>query len=138
MALEGRAAMAYHDAEPGTLTVWSATQNPYSLRDSLAAVLELPAEQIRVMVPDVGGGFGPKGSIYPEEMLVGAAALKMGRPVKWISGRGEDFLTTGHDRDQINVARVGFKLDGTIVAVDGYLLGAVGAYPVAGGRIAIQ
>jgi aerobic carbon-monoxide dehydrogenase large subunit len=130
VALEGRAAMAYHDADTGTLTVWSATQNPYSLRDSLAAVLELPAEQIRVMVPDVGGGFGPKGSIYPEEMLVGAAALKMGRPVKWISGRGEDFVTTGHDRDQIHEARVGFKRDGTIVAVDDSFLADVGAYPV--------
>jgi carbon-monoxide dehydrogenase large subunit len=138
MALEGRAAMAYHDADTGTLTVWSATQNPYSLRDSLAAVLELPAEQIRVMVPDVGGGFGPKGSIYPEEMLVGAAALKMGRPVKWISGRGEDFLTTGHDRDQIHVARVGFKLDGTIVAVDDSFLADVGAYPVEGESLTLN
>ena len=138
MALEGRAALAYHDADTGTLTVWSATQNPYSLRDSLAAVLELPAEQIRVMVPDVGGGFGPKGSIYPEEMLVGAAALKMGRPVKWISGRGEDFLTTGHDRDQIHEARVGFKHDGTIVAVDDTFLADVGAYPVEGESLTLN
>jgi len=72
--IETRGALAYRDADTGTLTVWSSTQNPYSLRDSLASVLELPAEQIRVMVPDVGGGFGPKGSIYPEEMLVAAAA----------------------------------------------------------------
>jgi len=138
MALEGRAALAYHDADTGTLTVWSATQNPYSLRDSLAAVLELPAEQIRVMVPDVGGGFGPKGSIYPEEMLVGAAALKTGRPVKWISGRGEDFLTTGHDRDQVHEARVGFKRDGTIVAVDDSFLADVGAYPVEGESLTLN
>lgn len=131
-ALETRGALAYRDADTGTLTIWSSTQNPYSLRDSLATVLEMPAEQIRVMVPDVGGGFGPKGSIYPEEMLVAAAALKTGRPVKWISGRGEDLMTSGHDRDQVHEARVGFKRDGTIVAVDDSFLADVGAYPIEG------
>jgi carbon-monoxide dehydrogenase large subunit len=131
-ALETRGALAYADADTGTLTIWSSTQNPYSLRDSLATVLEMPAEQIRVMVPDVGGGFGPKGSIYPEEMLVAAAAVKTGRPVKWISGRGEDLMTSGHDRDQVHEARVGFKSDGTIVAVDDSFLADVGAYPIQG------
>jgi len=130
--IEARGALAYHDADTGTLTVWSSTQNPYSLRDSLAAVLELPAEQIRVMVPDVGGGFGPKGSIYPEEMLVAAAALKTGRPVKWISGRGEDLVTSGHDRDQVHEAKIGFARDGTIVAVEDSFLADVGAYPIEG------
>ncbi|HEV2054932.1 MAG TPA: molybdopterin cofactor-binding domain-containing protein, partial [Methylomirabilota bacterium] len=130
--IETRGALAYHDVDTGTLTVWSSTQNPYSLRDSLAAVLELPAEQIRVMVPDVGGGFGPKGSIYPEEMLVAAAALKTGKPVKWISGRGEDLVTSGHDRDQVHEAKIGFKRDGTIVAVDDSFLADVGAYPIEG------
>jgi len=130
--IETRGALAYHDADTGTLTVWSSTQNPYSLRDSLAAVLELPAEKIRVMVPDVGGGFGPKGSIYPEGMLVAAAALKTGKPVKWISGRGEDLVTSGHDRDQVHEAKIGFKRDGTIVAVDDFFLADVGAYPIEG------
>jgi carbon-monoxide dehydrogenase large subunit len=131
-ALETRGALAYRDTDTGALTVWSSTQNPYSLRDSLASVLEMPAEHIRVMVPDVGGGFGPKGSIYPEEMLVAAAALRTGRPVKWISGRGEDLMTSGHDRDQVHQARIGFKKDGTIVAVDDAFLADVGAYPIEG------
>src|SRR5262245_26514767 len=131
-ALETRGALAYHDTETGTLTVWSSTQNPYSLRDSLAAVLEIPAEQIRVLVPDVGGGFGPKGSIYPEEMLVAAATLKTGWPVQLISGRGEDLMTSGHDRDQVHQARVGFRRDGTILAVDDAFLADVGAYPIEG------
>ena len=130
--IETRGALAYRDAETGTLTVWSSTQNPYSLRDSLASVLELPAEQIRVMVPDVGGGFGPKGSIYPEEMLVAAAALRTGWPVKWISGRGEDLVTSGHDRDQVHEAKIGFRRDGTIVAIDDAFLADVGAYPIEG------
>jgi carbon-monoxide dehydrogenase large subunit len=129
---DARRASPIADADSGTLTIWSSTQNPYSLRDSLAAVLEMPAEQIRVMVPDVGGGFGPKGSIYPEEMLVAAAALKTGRPAKWISGRGEDLMTSGHDRDQVHEARVGFKSDGTIVAVEDSFLADVGAYPIEG------
>ena len=131
-ALETRGALAYRDAETGTLTVWSSTQNPYSLRDSITAVLELPAEQVRVMVPDVGGGFGPKGSIYPEEMLVAAAALKTGRPVKWTSSRAEDLMTSGHDRDQVHRARVGFRKDGTILAVEDSFLADVGAYPIEG------
>ena len=131
-ALETRGAFAYRDADTGTLTVWSSTQNSYSLRDSLTAVLDLPAEQIRVMVPDVGGGFGPKGSIYPEEMLVAAAALKTGRPVKWTSGRAEDLMTSGHDRDQVHRARLGFRKDGTILAVEDSFLADVGAYPIEG------
>ena len=131
-ALETRGAFAYRDADTGTLTVWSSTQNPYSLRDSLTVVLDLPAEQIRVMVPDVGGGFGPKGSIYPEEMLVAAAALKTGRPVKWTSGRAEDLMTSGHDRDQVHRARLGFRKDGTILAVEDSFLADVGAYPIEG------
>ena len=131
-ALETRGAFAYRDADTGTLTVWSSTQNPYSLRDSLTAVLDLPAEQIRVMVPDVGGGFGPKGSIYPEEMLVAAAALKTGRPVKWTSSRAEDLMTSGHDRDQVHRARLGFRKDGTILAVEDSFLADVGAYPIEG------
>jgi aerobic carbon-monoxide dehydrogenase large subunit len=130
--IETRGALAYRDTDTGTLTVWSSTQNPYSLRDSLSAVLELPAEQIVVKVPDVGGGFGPKGSIYPEEMLVAAAALKTGWPVKWISGRGEDLVTSGHDRDQVHEAKIGFRRDGTIVAVEDSFLADVGAYPIEG------
>jgi carbon-monoxide dehydrogenase large subunit len=137
-AMETRGALAYRDADTGALTVWSSTQNPYSLRDSLAAVLDLPAEQIRVMVPDVGGGFGPKGSIYPEEMLVAAAALKTGWPVKWISGRGEDLMTSGHDRDQVHQARVGFRRDGTILAVDDAFLADVGAYPIEGESLTLN
>ena len=137
-ALETRGAFAYRDADTGTLTVWSSTQNPYSLRDSLTAVLDLPAEQIRVMVPDVGGGFGPKGSIYPEEMLVAAAALKTGRPVKWTSGRAEDLMTSGHDRDQVHRARLGFRKDGTILAVEDSFLADVGAYPIEGESLTLN
>src|SRR5436309_9847186 len=114
--IETRGVLAYRDADSGALVVWSSCQNPYSVRDIVAAALELPAEAVRVIVPDVGGAFGPKGSVYPEEVLVAAAAVRLGRPVKWIEPPREDFASLGHDRAQTHEARIGFARDGTIVA----------------------
>jgi carbon-monoxide dehydrogenase large subunit len=128
--VETRGVLAY--PEGTTLVVWSSTQSPYSLRDVVAAALELPAEQVRVLVPDVGGGFGPKGAIYPEEVLVAAAARRLARPVKWVETRRESFLAMGHDREQEHEVRIGFRRDGTIVAIDGTFLADVGAYPAQG------
>ena len=65
-AIETRGALAYRDPDTGTLVLWSSTQNPYRVRDAVAAVLRMPAEEVRVLVPDVGGGFGPKGDVYAE------------------------------------------------------------------------
>src|SRR5881409_1909415 len=130
--IETRGVLAYRDADSGALVVWSSCQNPYSVRDIVAAALELPAEAVRVLVPDVGGAFGPKGSVYPEEVLVAAAALRLGRPVKWIETRREDFASLGHDREQTHEARIGFARDGTIVAIDDRFLADVGAYPAQG------
>ncbi len=130
--LETRGAVAYREEETGRLVVWSSHQNPYRLRDALAAALGLPAERVRVTMPDVGGAFGPKGSIYPEEVLVATAALRLGRPVKWIETRREEFLAMGHDRDQVHDARLGLARDGGIVALETTFLADVGAYPVEG------
>ncbi len=130
--IEPRGVLADRDADTGTLVVWSSCQNPYSVRDIVAAALELPAEAVRVVVPDVGGAFGPKGSVYPEEILVAAAALRLGRPVKWIETRREDFASLGHDREQSHQARIGFARDGTIVAIDDRFFADVGAYPAQG------
>jgi carbon-monoxide dehydrogenase large subunit len=128
--VETRGVLAYPEAD--TLVVWSSTQSPYSLRDIVSVALGLPAEQVRVRIPDVGGGFGPKGAIYPEEVLVAAAAHRLRRPVKWVETRRESFLTMGHDREQEHDIRVGFRRDGTIVAIDGTFLADVGAYPAQG------
>ncbi len=138
MAIETRGALAYRDANTGSLVVWSSTQNPYRLRDTLASVLDLPAEQIRVRVPDVGGGFGPKGSIYPEEILVAAAARRLGRPVKWVETRREHLVATGHDREQQHEIRIGFDRDGAIVGIDGSFLADVGAYPEEGDGLTLN
>ena len=130
--LEPRGVLAYPEAESGTLVVWSSTQNLYRVRDIVAAALRRPVESVRIRLPDVGGGFGVKASAYPEDILVAAAALRLGRPVKWVSSRREDLATTGHDRDHVHDVRIGFARDGTIAAIDGAFLADVGAYPVEG------
>ena len=130
--IEPRGALAYRDEMSGELVVWSSQQNPYRLRDALAAVLGVPVEAVRVRMPDVGGAFGPKGSVYPEEILVAAAALRLGRPVKWVETRREDFAALGHDREHVHTARIGFAKDGGIVALDDAFLADVGAYPAEG------
>jgi carbon-monoxide dehydrogenase large subunit len=130
--IETRGVLAYRDAQSGLLTIWASVQSPYSQRDTIARILGLPAEEVRVLVPDVGGGFGPKGSVYPDEVLVAAAALRLGRPIRWVEGRAESFAAMGQDRDQRHEARVGFRQDGTIAAVEDRFLADVGAYPVQG------
>src|SRR6267143_2020024 len=129
---ETEGALAYRDRETGALVVWSSHQNPYRVRDAVATILGLPVEGVRVVLPDVGGAFGPKGSVYGEEVLVAAATLRLGRPVKWVETRREDFLSLGHDRDQEHEARIGFTRDGTIVALEDTFLADVGAYPAEG------
>ena len=132
MAIETRGAYAYRDGDSGALVVWSSTQNPYGVRDAIASVLQMPAERVRVRVPDVGGGFGPKGAVYPEEILIAAAVVKLGRAVKWVETRREHLATTGHDRDQVHQVKIGFDRDGRIVGIDGSFLADVGAYPAQG------
>jgi carbon-monoxide dehydrogenase large subunit len=132
VSLETRGALAYPDPETGALVVCASHQNLYSLRDAIATVLGIPSEEVRVVLPDVGGGFGPKGSLYVEEILTAAAAHRLDRPVKWIESRGEHLMATGHDRDQHHDLRVGFRRDGAIAAIDASFLADVGAYPTQG------
>ena len=100
MAIETRAVLASHDAAADMLTVWSGTQTPHIGRRMLADLLGRELESIRMIAPDVGGGFGPKAIFYPEEAVIPAAALKLGRPVKWIEDRREHFLCATQERDQ--------------------------------------
>jgi aerobic carbon-monoxide dehydrogenase large subunit len=130
--IEPRGAIAWPDAEAGTLTIWASIQNPYRLRDAIAGTLGIPSESVRVRVPDVGGGFGPKGDVYPDEILVAMAARRLGRPVKWIEGRREDFMALGHDREQVHDARLGLTREGRIVALETSFVADVGAYPAQG------
>ena len=132
MPIECRGVLADYDAEARVLTVWASIQSPYSQRDVIARVLGLAAERVRVIVPDVGGAFGPKGQVYADEVLVAVAAFRLGRPVKWIETRREHVQCVGHDREQLHEAAVAFAPDGTIAALEDRFLADVGAYPVMG------
>jgi aerobic carbon-monoxide dehydrogenase large subunit len=127
-SMECRGVMARPDELSGRLEVWSATQMPHSLRRAIAMHLGLDINDVRVVVPDVGGGFGPKASLYPEEYAVAMAAKKLGRPVKWIEDRKEHFLTTTQQRDTLWEMEVAATAEGRITGMRGRCLHDVGAY----------
>jgi carbon-monoxide dehydrogenase large subunit len=98
--LEGRGVVAWVEPKTNVLTIWSSTQMPHLVRRQIAAQLNLPEERVRVIAPDIGGGFGPKVFVYPEEILVAFLALELRRPVKWIEDRREHFISTAHGPDR--------------------------------------
>ena len=133
--IEGRAVLAAPERESGRLTVWSSTQVPFNVRAAVATALGLPEDAVRVVAPDVGGGFGIKGHVYPEDVLVPAIARRLGRPVKWTETRREHFLTASGDRDQVHTARLGVRRDGTILALETTFTRDHGAFPTLGGAM---
>ena len=124
--MEPRAALA--DPTGEQLTVYAATQVPHILRTMSAVTMGLPEEKIRVIAPDVGGGFGGKIGVLPEEMLCIAVAQKLGKPVKWTETRSESLLAAHHGRDQIQDVTITAKRDGTVTGLDVKLLADMGAY----------
>jgi carbon-monoxide dehydrogenase large subunit len=125
-AIEPRAVLAEDRA--GSLTVWSSTQVPHFLRLFLAILLEISQDRVRVIAPEVGGGFGSKLQIYGEEVFCAWAARKLSRPIKWVATRSDDMATMHHGRDQIAHVRMGAKSDGTITAFHTKILADLGAY----------
>jgi carbon-monoxide dehydrogenase large subunit len=117
MPLEPRAVAARLDEASGTLTMWAGHQMPYGLRHTVAAFLGVPAESVRVIVPDTGGGFGPKISVYPEDVLVAVLAARLRTPIKWIQTRSEFMVSTQHARDQIHYVRLAARRDGTLLGL---------------------
>src|SRR5262245_33467405 len=130
MPIEPRGVVAYEDRLTGMLVVATSTQTTYLVRGAIAHVLGLPVERIRVLAPDVGGGFGAKAQTYAEEILVPAVARRLKRPVKWTETRPEHFVATCHDREQTHEVRVGFRRDGTIAAIDSKFQADFGAYTI--------
>ena len=114
--LEGRGVAARSDPDGG-LVVWTSTQVPHLVRRAIARALELAEEQVRVVAPHVGGGFGAKVHVYPEDVFVPYLARTLGKPVRWIEDRQEHFVASAHGRDQIHDIDVGFEDDGRINAV---------------------
>ncbi|MBI4560789.1 MAG: molybdopterin-dependent oxidoreductase, partial [Candidatus Rokubacteria bacterium] len=97
--------------------LWSSTQMPHRLRSMLAETLRVPEQQIRVIAPEVGGGFGCKAGLYDEEILAPLAAMRLGRPVKWVELRSESFVSTTHGRGQIHEAELAVARDGTLLGL---------------------
>ena len=138
MPLETRGVLAWQDPVSGVLEVWSSTQVPFAVRTAVASILGLPEERVRVRTPDVGGGFGVKGHVYPEDVLVPAIARYLRRPVKWVETRHEHVLAAAGDRDQDHRARLGVRPDGTIVALETRFTRDHGAYPTLGEAITLN
>src|ERR671914_1956641 len=124
--IEPRACVA--DFRGGQLTVHLTSQNPHLIRLFMAGELGISEDRIRVIAPDVGGGFGVKISHYGEEALAAWASRKLNRPVKWTETRSEHMATTIHGRDQIEYVKLGAKRDGTLTAIHARVLQDCGAY----------
>jgi aerobic carbon-monoxide dehydrogenase large subunit len=128
MPLETRGVAAVWDAGRNHLTLWSSTQWPHTLRTSLSVLLGMPENAIRVIAPDVGGGFGVKQDVYPEEIVLALLARRLGRPVKWIETRREHLCTAVHAREQWHEIELAVRNDGTILAMRADVLSDQGAY----------
>jgi len=124
--LEPRGVAARWDGQ--ALTVWSSTQVPHRIRDELARLLGLPTERVRVIAPDVGGGFGVKGGPYREEIIIPWLARRLGRPLKWISTRVEDLVTTHHGRGSVSHGELAVAADGAILGLRARILCPLGPH----------
>jgi carbon-monoxide dehydrogenase large subunit len=126
--MEPRGCLAQFDSGAGTLTLWTSTQVPHLIRSGVAEALGFPEHRLRVVAPDVGGGFGVKGSLYPEEILIPYLARLLDRPVRWIADRGEDLMSSTHARDHIHTLELAAHRDGTIVGLKARIVVDCGAY----------
>ncbi len=128
-ALENRSVVAAWDGTNEEMTIWDTTQAPIPIRNGLARMLGLPESQVRVIAPFVGGGFGPKIMMYyPEEVVIPWASRQLGRPVKWVEDRRENFTATTQERGQIHDAEIAVAKDGRILGVKDVFLHDSGAY----------
>ncbi len=127
-AMEPRAVTALHEQDPDRFTIWSATQIPHMVRTELVEILGVPKERIRVIAPEVGGGFGAKANIYVEEILLPLLARELGRPLRWVATKTEDFVATVHGRGQIDLVRLAADSSGKVTGIDLKIIVDCGAY----------
>jgi aerobic carbon-monoxide dehydrogenase large subunit len=128
MPMENRACIAEWDG--ATLTLWTATQIPHLVRTGIADALQMPENRVRVIAPDVGGGFGIKGHLFPEELACCIMAIRTGRPVKWVEDRREHMISSIHAREHTHEIEVGYDDDGTVMALKAHIQVDCGAYSV--------
>jgi len=128
IAIETRGVVARYSAADKQLCVWSSTQIPHLLKTHLASMLKVPEGEVRVIAPDVGGGFGSKLNVYAEEALVGYLAQQLLRPVKWIEERRENIRATIHGRGQVGEVEAAVNRDGTLLGLRYQVVADIGAY----------
>ncbi|HLB54528.1 MAG TPA: xanthine dehydrogenase family protein molybdopterin-binding subunit [Gemmatimonadales bacterium] len=128
MAIEPRGCVASWHAGEGSLTLWSSTQVPHLVRTLLPDLVHVPENKVRIVAPEVGGGFGSKLNLYAEEVLVSHLAIRLNAPVKWIETRSENAAVTVHGRDQIGDYQVAVTKDGTVLALKAHVVADLGSY----------
>jgi carbon-monoxide dehydrogenase large subunit len=128
VSMEARAVAAQYNAGEDSITLWSSTQIPHLLRTQVAVMLGIPENRMRVITPEVGGGFGSKLNVYREEALLSYLARDLGRPVKWAESRRENIAGTIQGRAQVNEVEVAIKKDGTILGLRVRVVADLGAY----------
>jgi len=134
--MECRGVIGVHDPRTDSVTIWSSTQVVHWVRREAAGILGLPESRVRCAAPDVGGGFGVKGHVYPEDLLIPVLARRIGRPVRWIEDRREHFLSATQSRDQIHDVEIGFDDEGCILALRDHFMADCGAWnPIGAGII---
>lgn len=127
-SMETRGAIASHDSGTGETTIWMTSQNPHVHRFLLSLILNMPENKLRVISPDVGGGFGSKISCYGPEAVICHLAARLGKPVKWIETRQENFLATTHGRDHVQYVEMAARNDGTILGIRAKVYANLGAW----------
>lgn len=127
-AMEPRAALAQWNSGTSELTVWCTSQNPHIHRFILSGMTGVPEHKLRVIAPEVGGGFGSKIPVYPDEALTAWAAMKLNRPVRWSETRRENYITTIHGRDHVEYVELAVKKDGTVTGIKGTVYAGMGGY----------
>ena len=128
IAMETRGVLARYFPGEEELTIWSSTQIPHLLRTQLALMIGIPENKLRVITPEVGGGFGSKLNVYAEEALLGWISMQLGKPVKWIESRRENMQATIHGRAQVGTVEIGCRNDGTITGLRYNVFADLGAY----------
>jgi carbon-monoxide dehydrogenase large subunit len=128
IAMEGRGVLARYFPGEGELTIWSSTQIPHLMRTQVALMIGIGENKLRVITPEVGGGFGSKLNIYAEEALLGWISMQLNKPVKWIETRRENMQATIHGRGQVGYIEIGCKNDGTLTGLRYNVFADLGAY----------
>jgi carbon-monoxide dehydrogenase large subunit len=128
IAMEPRGVLARYYPGEQELTLWTSTQIPHLARTQIAIMIGMPENKLRLIAPEVGGGFGSKLNVYAEEAMLGYASMQLGRPVKWIEGRRENIQATIHGRGQTGYIEIGCKKDGTITGFRYNVFADMGAY----------